>query len=237
MVGADLHANRLDLAGLQVHDGHTLSGMVHMLLRVIGGHRGRYPALSSLTEITLMGLHATAEDFIGLLEGPYLKAFAMVFCNIATGSFGSDAEAVHEVARRFSLHPTLQSLVLDIHPLNEAYFCAVLNALQTNTRIEKLTLCHSADLGTPLSATASDAMVRLFQTSICLRLRVIQFVWFTWTGDSLAALAQSLRTSPMQIKEICFEHCRLDDASCTHLGSMFRRAPLPPYSLTLHSTY
>jgi hypothetical protein len=101
---------------------------------------------------------------------------------------GSDAEAVHQVARRFSLHPTLQSLVLDIHPLNEAYFCAVFNALQTNTRIEKLTLCHSADLGTPLSATASDAIVRLFQTSICLRLRVIQFVWFTWTGDSLAWL-------------------------------------------------
>jgi hypothetical protein len=153
-------------------------------------------------------------------------------CSIVRGMFDSDAVAVHLVSQCFADRCTLQTLYIDFNYFNEAYFCAILEALKSSRSVETLKLAMNVAKTDPLPIAVINAVVSLFQSPVCPLAR-IYFEEFTWTGRSFEPLAQSLQTSPMLITNIYFVSCQFDEIASKHLPSVFARGLSRPYDLSL----
>jgi hypothetical protein len=226
--------------------GPHVVDLLHLFLPAMGVGQTRGSSSSSLVALALVQTQVAARDLVALLDsdnGVPVRELHLMDCHIVntTFCFESEAEAVRLVAQRFALCPTLERLVLDINAHNEVYFGAIVRALQMNTHIQTLcvrhNMVHPGGGTAPIPTNASNAMIDLFQSSSKSSLRSIRFLKFAWAGDdSLAALAQSLRTSPLRLESIWFEGCcLLDDEACQSFCSMLDRGDsLAPLRLSLH---
>jgi hypothetical protein len=108
----------------------------------------------------------------------------MYECNIVKGTIDTDAVAVRQVAQCFADRCALEVLEIDFNAFNEAYFCAIVEALTSNGNVRFLELIMNVTTNTHIPMAVVNAMVALFQSPICSLSHII-FTDFTWTGHSL----------------------------------------------------
>jgi hypothetical protein len=157
-----------------------------------------------------------------LLDTALLKDLRLLCCEFERGSFPSEDIAQRRVAQAFGANSSIISLALGRADGSEAYFFAILDALQSNVTVERLTIqrcCLRFSDETP--ALVIDAIVigNLLQSTIG-QITHVRLDDFNWTDNSFAPIASSIRTST-KIQSLEFRNCVFHHSACRQLCSIF----------------
>jgi hypothetical protein len=166
--------------------------------------KGRDP----LKSLSLAWVGVNANDVVTLVRDASLQVFHMSDSQILKGSFCTVEESVQQVAQSFAINSSILDLSLDHSDDNETYCCAILNALQSNSLVETLSI-HKRKTDT-ISALVTHAIVDLLESTGC-PIGNLGFEGFNWNDDRFGEIAHAVCASPRRIKSLKIQDC------CFHL--------------------
>jgi hypothetical protein len=185
--------------------------------RVVATHDRRHRC--PLQSLSLSCLTINAQDVVALLENSMVQELSVEKCTIRTGSFSSPDIAQRQVAQAFGANSTITNLTLGYTIDSAVYFCAILDALQSNITVERLTiqkwtLCHI-----PMPAVVIESISNLLRLSIG---SIINFslVGFDGSDNWFDPIARSMQNS-QTIQSLEFTNCVFHSSACHQLRSIF----------------
>jgi hypothetical protein len=156
---------------------------------------------------------------VALLENSLVQELRLTYCEFAMGSFPSLDIAQRQVAQSFGANSTVTTLWLDHSVENEVYFCAILNALQSNATVQRLTLRRTSPLFGTMPALAINAIGSLLQSSTCAVTNIC-LDRFNWIDNLFDPIAIGIRNS-LKIESLEFSDCHFPLSASHQLHSIF----------------
>jgi hypothetical protein len=183
----------------------------------------RLVSVPPLQYVKIYNTAVEAQQMALLMEFGQLEKLKLYNCDFLAGEYWNDTIAANQVADAFRKNSTLIKAELCATTANSVYFCAILKALQTHSKLRELTLSVLARGRIPegrISEESAAAIRTFFEEGTC-PLKLVHFYGFKWMKDSSLDLGLGIRSSCMEIQEVGFEKCLFDEFSTHSLRHIF----------------
>jgi hypothetical protein len=192
---------------------HLLPVFLHALSSRVA--QGLHP----LESLSVFRLTLNADDVVALLDNALLKDLQLPRCGFKRGSFPSEDIAQRRVAQAFGANSSIINLALGYAVGSEAFFCAILDALQSNVTVENLTIQRLTRFSNATSALVIGAIGSLLRSTIG-PITNVHLDGFNWMDNLFDPIANSIQTSP-KIQSLEFSNCYFHLAAFHQLCSIF----------------
>jgi hypothetical protein len=201
-----------DASQRQYYDHLLPPHLLPLFLQAVNSRaaKGRRP----LKSVSLAKMTIKAVDVVKLLQHSMIQELCLEKCKYQRVRYPS--HDIRQLAQAFGANCTVSKLTLGLDSSdNEAYFCEILNALQSNVTVERLTIQRWTRFFETIPSLVINAISNLLRSSM-IPITNLSLDGFNWKDNLLDPVATSIQNSPT-IQSLEFSGCYFPPSACNQL--------------------